>query len=153
MTGELRAPSAEPTEQTSRYGPAFWICLAIGGGFLVFGLVSLFARASATDPVNFAVFLVGLALVHDLLLAPAAIVAARLLRPVTPRTIRGVLFGALAVSAIVAGFSIPLLAGWGAQADNPSFLPRRYGLGLLVVMAWVWLAAFVVAIARRGGRR
>ena len=131
----------------------FWICLAIGGGCMGFGLISLFAKAGATNPANFAVFFIGLALVHDLLLAPAVIVAAWLLRSVTPRPIRGVLFGALAVSAIVAGFSVPFVAGWGAQPDNPSFLPRPYGLGLLVVLAWVWVIALGVAFVRRGDGR
>jgi MFS family permease len=153
VSGELRPPNAESTEQTSRYGPMFWTCLAVGGGCMGFGLISLFARAAATDPTNFAVFFVGLALVHDLLLAPAVIVAAWLLRSVTPRPIRGVLFGALAVSAVVAGFSVPFVAGWGAQPDNPSFLPRPYGFGLLVVLAWVWVIALAVAFVRRGDGR
>lgn len=157
MTGALRPPFEDPSEHTGRHGPAFWICLAIGGGCMAFGLVSLFSRAAATDPPNFAVFFVGLALVHDLVLAPIVIGVAWLLRRVTLRGVRGVLFGALAVSAIVAGFSIPFVAGWGIQPDNPSFLPRDYGLGLLVVLAWVWIAAAAIGLARvwvrRGGRR
>jgi hypothetical protein len=124
---------------------------------MAFGLISLFSRAAATDPPNFAVFFVGLALIHDLVLAPVVIGVAWLLRSVTPRGIRGVLFGALAVSAVVAGFSIPFVAGWGIQPDNPSFLPRDYGLGLVVVLAWVWITAVAIGLARvwvrRGGRR
>jgi hypothetical protein len=144
---------AGPLEHTSRYGPTFWTCLAIGTGCMVFGLTSLFANSSATDPVNFAGFFVGLVLVHDMLVVPATIVAAWLLRSVAPAAIRGTLSGALAVSAIVVAFSIPLLAGWGAQPDNTSLLPRRYGLGLSIVLAWVWLAWLAVALARRRGSR
>jgi hypothetical protein len=156
VSGALRPPFADSGDHTSRYGPLFWVCLSIGGACIVFGLVSLFARSAATDPPNFAAFLFGLALVHDLLIAPAVIVTAWVLRSLTPRAARGLLFAALAVSAIVAGFSIPFVAGWGAQPDNPSFLPRNYGLGLLVVLAWVWVVAIGLAFARRrspGGRR
>ena len=157
MSGVLREPFERPSEHTSRHGPAFWFCLAIGGGCMAFGLISLFSRAATTDPPNFAVFFIGLALVHDLVLAPVLIGAAWLLRSVIPRGIRGVLVGTLAVSAVVAGFSIPFVAGWGIQPDNPSFLPRDYGFGLLVVLACVWIAAVVIGLARvrarRGGRR
>jgi len=157
VSGAIRPPFEEPSEHTSRHGLAFWFCLAIGGGCMAFGSVSLFARAAATDPPNFAVFFVGLALVHDLVLVPVVIGVAWLLRSVTPRGIRGALFGGLAVSAIVAGFSIPFVAGWGIQPDNPSFLPRDYGFGLLVVLAWVWIAAVAIGLVRsrvrRSGRR
>jgi hypothetical protein len=157
VSGVLREPFEQPSEPTSRHGRTFWFCLAIGAGCMAFGLISLFSRAAATDPPNFAVFFIGLALVHDLVLAPVVIGAAWLLRGVLPRRVRGLLYGALAVSAIVAGYSIPFVAGWGIQPDNPSFLPRDYGFGLLVVLAWVWITAVAIGLARvwvgRGGRR
>ncbi|HEY5905422.1 MAG TPA: hypothetical protein VIX39_06395 [Actinomycetota bacterium] len=113
-----------------------------------FGVVSLLSKAGATKPLNFAVFFVGLALVHDVLVAPATIAIATGLRGVSPRTGRGLLFGALVVSAVVVLFSVPLLFGWGAQPDNPSFLPRNYPLGLALVLAVVWGVAAAVLIAR-----
>jgi hypothetical protein len=138
----------DPAELTSRYGPLFWSCLAVGSVVMGFGLVSLLSRAGATKPLNFAAFYVGLALVHDLLLAPATIVIATIVRGVSPRVGRGLLFGALVVSAVVVLFSTPLLFRWGAQPDNPSFLPRNYALGLALVLAVVWVVAAVLLLTR-----
>jgi hypothetical protein len=118
---------------------------------MAFGLVALFSKAGATQPANFAAFFIGLALVHDLLLAPAVIVVATGLRRASPRTGRGLLFGALVVSAVVALFSVPMLFGWGAQPDNPSFLPRNYAVGLALVLAVVWGLAAAMVLRRRSG--
>jgi hypothetical protein len=152
VNGEQPEPFELTPGPTSRYGPLFWTCLVIGGAVMGFGLVSLLSKAGATDPPNVAAFLLGLALAHDLLIAPAVIGAAVLLRRVTPRAARGALFGAIAVSAIVVLFAVPLVAGWGRQADNPSLLPRDYGYGLLVVLAAIWaVAAAMLARGRHDG--
>ncbi len=45
-------------------------------------------------------------------------------------------------------FSVPMLLGWGAQADNPSFLPRNYAFGVAIVLAVVWVVATAMAITR-----
>ena len=45
--------------------------LVVGAAFIAFGLVSLFSHAGSTHPVNFAAFFIGLALVHDLIVAAA----------------------------------------------------------------------------------
>ena len=149
MSAELPPPFEDAPEHTSRYGPLYWSALVVGGGFMAFGLVALFSKAGATDPANFAVFFVGLALVHDLLLAPAVIVVATGLRRASSRTGRELLFGALVVSAVIALFSVPMLFGWGAQPDNPSFLPRNYAAGLALVLAVVWGLAAAMLLRRR----
>ena len=146
--GELPPPFAAAFEHTSRYGPLFWSALVVGGAFMAFGLVSLFAKAGATRPANFAVFFIGLALVHDLVVAPSAILVASGIRRASPRAGRGLLVGSLVVSVIVVAFSVPMLLGWGAQADNPSFLPRNYAFGVAIVLAVVWVVATAMAITR-----
>lgn len=118
---------------------------------MVFGLLALFSNAGATRPTNFAVFFVGLALVHDLVVAPAAIVFATGLRRVSPRSGRGLLFGCLVASVIIVAVSVPTLLRWGEQADNPSFLPRNYAAGVALVLAIVWIVAISAAIL--GARR
>ena len=148
MTDEPRSPLDGPSAHTSRYGPLFWSGVAVGSGVMGVGLVSLLSKAGATKPANFAVFFIGLALVHDLILAPATIAIATGLRSVSPRTGRGLLFGALVVSAVVVLFSAPLLFGWGAQPDNSSFLPRNYTSGLALMLAVVWGVAAVLLLAR-----
>jgi hypothetical protein len=148
VTDELRPPLEAPLGQTSPYGPLFWSGVAVGSVVMGVGLVAIFSKSGATRPANFAVFFIGLALVHDLMLAPATIAIATSLRSVSPRTGRGLLFGALVVSGVVVLFSTPLLFGWGAQPDNPSFLPRNYALGLALVLAVVWGVAAVLLLGR-----
>ena len=138
----------DAVEHTSRYGPLFWCCLAVGSVAMGFGLVSLFSKADATDPLNFTVFFIGLALVHDFMLAPATIATATGLRRASPRASRGLLFGALVVSAVVVLVPAPMLFRWGAQPDNPSFLPRNNALGLGLVLAAVWGVAAVLLLGR-----
>ena len=148
LSAELPAPFDEPAEHTSRYGPLFWSGLAIGGACMAFGVVALMSRAAATAPGNFAVYFVGLALVHDMLIVPIVIVVAGGLRGITARGGRGPASGALIVSATVVLFSVPFIAGWGLQPDNPSFLPRDYRFGVAVVLAVVWTISIVLLIRR-----
>jgi hypothetical protein len=144
---------------TSHYGPLFWTGIAIGWLAIAFGVWSLLSRPGAIHPPEVAVWVVGLALAHDLVLAPIAILVAWLLRRVAPRIARGLVLGALAISAIVALYAFPLVRRFGAQADNPSFLPRNAGAGLVLVIALVWgVAALMLAMrlrvrTRRGGPR
>jgi hypothetical protein len=147
-------PPAVPdvADETPRYGPAFWTCLAIGGACVAFGVLSLITRRGAADPVTVGAFVVALALLHDLLLAPVVVAVAWVVRAITPGAVRGVVLGALALSAIVVGFAVPLLAGWGEQPDNPSLLPRRYGIGTAIVVACVWFSAAAIVLARRHRR-
>jgi hypothetical protein len=148
LSAALPTPFDEPAEHTSHYGPLFWSGVAIGGACMAFGMVALMSKAAATAPSNFAVYFVGLALLHDLLIVPIVMVIAVALRRVTPRAGRGLVSGALLVSATVVLFSVPFVAGWGAQPDNPSFLPRDYRLGMAVVLAAVWAISIVLLIRR-----
>lgn len=149
---QLPPPHADAPDHTSTYGPLFWVALVVGGAFMVFGLLTLFSKAAATQPLNFAVFFVGLALVHDLLLAPAVIIVATGVRRVSPRMSRGLLCGSLAISAIIVAFALPMVLRWGDQPDNPSFLPRDYSFGLAIVLAVVWGLAAAVLVDRRRRR-
>jgi hypothetical protein len=120
---------------------------------MAFGLVSLLAEAAATEPANFALFFLGLAIVHDLVLAPVVVMVGVVLRRALPRAGRGALVGCLVVSAIVVLFSIPFVARWGAQPDNPSFLPRNYSFGVAAVLAVVWAVTAAVVLGRSRGAR
>jgi hypothetical protein len=58
-----------------------------------------------------------------------------------------VLFGVLFL------VSIPMLGRFGLRPDNPTLLPRDYGVGLILSLATVWLLTtatfFVIAWRRR----
>jgi len=148
---ELPPPFAV-AEETSRYGPLFWSGVALGWAAISFGVWSLLSKPGATHPPAVAVWVVGLALAHDLLLAPVALLVAWLVHRTAPRVARGLVLGALAISAIVALFAFQLVRRFGAQPDNPTFLPRNAGAGLVVVIAIVWIVAAALLARRLGAR-
>jgi len=131
-----------------RAGPLFWIAAAIGWAVIAWGLRGIFQHSLDTRPANLARFVVGGALLHDLLIAPLLIGAGVLLARVVPGRARAVVQGALAISGIVALFSYPLVRGFGLAANNPTSLPHNYAAGLLVVLGIVWAVAAAIAVVR-----
>lgn len=99
-------------------------------------------------------FVVGLALVHDLVLAPLVVLVGWGVVRLVPARARGAVQAALIASAVVALFAVPFVRGYGRVSTNPSILPRNYAHGTLVVVALVWLAAPVALVIRwRSDRR
>ena len=73
--------------------------------------------------------------------------SARLLpRPARPAVVVGA-----AVSGVLTLVALPFVMGRGADPANPSFLPRDYGLTLLVLV--VVIGAVTAAVAVRAVRR
>ena len=129
-------------------GRRFWISAAVGWGVIAWGVYGIFSNSLDTRPANLARFVVGGALIHDLLVAPVAIVAGVLLTRAVPGPARAPVQAALAISAVVALFAFPLVRGYGLAANNPTSLPHNYGLNLLVVLGLVWVAAGAAAAVR-----
>ena len=151
--GSALPPPFAVAEGTSRYGPLFWGGVGLGWAAISFGVWSLLEKPGATHPPSVMVWVVGLALAHDLLLAPAALLVAWLIHRAAPRVARGLVLGALAISALVALYAYPLVRRFGAQPDNPTFLPRNAGVGLAAVIAIVWVVAAGLLARRLGARR
>jgi hypothetical protein len=122
-------------------GPRFWISAAVGWAAIGWGVVGIFRHRLDTRPANLAKFVVGGALLHDLLVAPVVILAGVLVVRAVPARARGPVQAALAVSGIVALFSWPLVRAYGLAAHNPTSLPHNYSLGLLVVLGVIWAVA------------
>ena len=131
-----------------RAGPLFWISAAAGWAVIAWGLRGVFQHSLDTRPANLARFVVGGALLHDLIVAPLVIVAGVLLARAVPGRARAVVQGALAISGIVALFSYPLVRAYGLAANNPTSLPRNYTAGLLIVLGVVWAVAAGLVILR-----
>ncbi len=144
MTSEL-APSGG---HTHRAGPLFWISAAAGWGVMAFGLRGILQHSIDTRPASLARFVVGGALLHDLVVAPVVIVVGVLVARAVPRRGRAVVQAALVVSGIVALFSYPLVRAYGLAANNPTSLPYNYGRNLLVVLGLVWAAAALAVFVR-----
>lgn len=133
-------------------GRLFWPAMALGWTVTTIGLWGLVSDSDKTQPTESVRFVVGAALVHDLLLAPVVILVGWQLAKVVPARARGPVQAALMVSGIVGLFSVPFVRGYGRVSTNPSILPRNYGAGLAVILAAIWVTA-AVAIALRWWRQ
>jgi len=112
------------------------------------GLRGIFAHSIDTRPANLARFVVGGALLHDLVVAPVAIVLGVALMRVVPGRARAAVQAALVASVVIALFSYPMVRAYGLATNNPTSLPHNYARNLLVVLAVVWVAAGAVAARR-----
>lgn len=134
-------PGGPPHPLPGPLGPRFWITAAVGWAVIGWGVYGIFSNRLDTRPANLARFVVGGALLHDLLIAPVVILAGVLVARAVPARFRGPIQAALVVSAIVALFAWPLVRGYGLAANNPTSLPHNYGLNLLIVLGVVWAVA------------
>ncbi|MDQ4131618.1 MAG: hypothetical protein M3179_00050 [Actinomycetota bacterium] len=140
-------PPASP-HGAHKVGAGFWVSAAVGWVFIGAGLRGILQKHIDTRPDELARFVVGGALVHDLLIAPVVIVAGVAVARVVSGRTRAVVQAALVVTAVVALFSYPLVRGYGLATNNPTSLPHNYAANLLVVLGLVWAAAALVALKR-----
>ncbi len=131
-----------------RAGPLFWISAGAGWAVMAFGLRGIFEHSLDTRPANLARFVVGGALLHDLVVAPLVIIAGVVVARAVPRRGRAVVQAALVISGIVALFSYPLVRAYGLAANNPTSLPHNYARNLLVVLGVVWAVAATALLLR-----
>jgi di/tricarboxylate transporter len=130
-----------------RPGRAFWIGLAAGWAVMAFGVAGLIANRADTKPFEVTYRFLELAVVHDAVAAPLAYVVGAIATHWLPAIVRGPVRGALALSAIVIVFALPLVQRLGAR-QNSSVLPLAYGPNLATVLGGIWLATAAV-VARR----
>ena len=128
-----------------------WVLVAAGTLLCSFGLVGSIV-ADRTDPGRVAVLIVLAAVTHDLLIVPLVLAAGLVLRR-APDWARAPLQATLLICAVVVLASVPVLGRFGAQADNPSLLPRDYPAGLAVTLSVVVLAGAGLAALRFVRRR
>jgi len=153
VTAPPPAPAPLPQASHHRAGPAFWLSAASGWVVIGVGLRGIFQHSLDTRPANLAKFVVGGALLHDLLVAPVVLVAAVALARKVPGRARATVTAALVVTGVVALFSYPLVRAYGLAAHNPTSLPHNYTLNLLIVLGSVWAVAAAVLVVRlRKGR-
>jgi hypothetical protein len=129
-------------------GRRFWLSAAVGWSVIAFGVGGVLANRVDTRPASLARFVVGGALVHDLVVAPLVVLVGLLVARALPGPGRA--RAAVQVAAILSGvaalFAYPLVRGYGRALGNPTSLPRNYGVGLAVVVGAVWLAALAVLV-------
>lgn len=135
----------------NRRGRLFWVSAAVGWALIVWGVRGALHHHVDTRPGQLARFLLGGALAHDLVLAPAVTVAgARLARTVRGRWLAPVQ-AALVISGPLLLFATPLLRGYGRALGNPTSLPHNYAANLAVVFAAITAATAAAGLiaARR----
>ena len=129
-------------------GRMFWGGMVVGWAFILFGIRGLFMDRTATAPAGFAKWFIGLAIVHDALLAPLVLAVAWLVGRFLPRRAVAPLRLGLATSGLVILYAWPLARGYGRRESNPSALPLDYGRNLIVSLITLWiLVGLWIAIA------
>lgn len=133
---------------TRRRGAGFWAGVSVGGPITAFGVRGLLDAAPATRPVQSGFGVVGLAVVHDAVVAPLACVIGLLLVARLPEALRGPVRAGLIASATSLLVAWPALRGSGRARvpDNPSVQPLDYGTAIATVLAvtWVLVAGWVL---------
>ena len=127
-------------------GRGRWIGLALGTPVMAWGVQGALGDAGDAHPGELARWILGSALVHDLLLLPAALVVGVAARRVLPEVAWPAVRWAMFTTAVLVMVSWPFVRGYGRLADNPSVLPRDYRAGLVLALLVVWGGAVVVAV-------
>ncbi|HZA00068.1 MAG TPA: hypothetical protein VE575_15010 [Acidimicrobiales bacterium] len=125
-------------ETTSRRG--LLVGLALGLPVIGYGVRGALVDAGATHPPELARWIVGTAVVHDLVLVPAALGIAGAARRLTPPRAWPPVRVGLIASGVLGLVAWPFVRGYGDDPTNPSLFPRDYAGGLGAALVVVWLA-------------
>jgi hypothetical protein len=133
----------------------FWITTAVGWSVMAGAVIGAFSDRQDAQPSVLVRWLVGGALLHDLLWLPVvAIVGAVLARAGRGGRAPGAVRWAIATSAVLAVIAWPFVRGYGRSRSNPSLLPRNYAHGLIAYLVLTWLlAGLAMAVGHRRARR
>jgi len=142
----------------SRVPLARLIAGGVGLGFIGIGLRGIVVHAGDTHPRQWLEWLVGAALVHDVLFAPLVAVAGFVVLRVVPRRARAAAQTGLVISGAVLAVGLVALTSPGRRhySDNSSLLPLPYGRNLAIVLGAVWACCAVwaaIALLRRPTRQ
>lgn len=146
-------PIDEP-ERDLRPGPFAWCAILLGWAVMVVAVLGASNDGKLGGFTSWATWLVGAALVHDLLVLPIVLATGWLLTRLLPRPWRTPLRIALVVAAVTALTVWPIARRWGARDDNPSILPLPVMRNLAILVAVVLLIGLIAGVvAGRNGNR
>jgi hypothetical protein len=139
-------------ETTSRRG--LIAGLVVGLPVMAFGIRGAFTEAARVHPAELGRWIVGAAVLNDLVLLPAVLLLGRAARRLVPPHLWPAARTGLVASGVLVLVSWPFVRGYGRSPDNPSLLPRDYASGLAAALVAVWLAvaAWLVIDHRRRRR-
>ena len=123
-----------------------WLFVLPGLAAVLYGGLGLLTAGRRVPLDAWLTWFLGSALLHDLVIAPLWIGSGWLSARLLPRAARPAVLVGAAVSGVLTLVALPFVLGRGADPANPSFLPRDYGLTLLVLVVVVWVPAAVAAV-------
>ena len=131
-----------------------WLFLLPGLAAVGYGAHGLLTAGGRVPLGSWATWFLGSALLHDLVIAPVWVLLGWLSARFLPRAARPAVTVAAVVSGVLALVALPFVLARGRDPLNPSFLPRDYGVTLLLVVLAVWVAgaAWAVVAVRRSRR-
>ncbi|MCZ7530277.1 MAG: hypothetical protein M5U31_07965 [Acidimicrobiia bacterium] len=149
MSTETRPGSGSGT---NTHGMLFWVGLALGGALMVYGLVGLIRNIEG-ELLNWAVFYVGIDVVHDSILAPVTFAVGALVARMLPAPWRApVTAGCVISAAVLLVVAVPLL-GLGGNPGNPTLRPLDYPTATAWALAIVWGTVGIVSVIVAWSRR
>lgn len=156
MTTELTYRSDPARPLRSALTPWWrWLFLLPGFAAVVYGGYGLLTAGGRVPLGSWLRWFIGAALVHDLLIAPLWIGLGWLAARFLPRAARAPVVVGGAVSGVLVVVALPFVLAYGRDPADPSFLPRDYGVTLLVVVAVVLAVTAVwaaLAVRAQAGR-
>jgi hypothetical protein len=120
---------------------------------MAYAVRGTFVDERLTHPFELARWIVGLAVLHDLVLVPVVLAVGAGLRRVVPARAWAPVRAALLATAVLSAVAWPFVRGYGRNGSVPSLLPRDYGAGLAAAVAVVWLVTALWIVLRAERRR
>ena len=147
MSAEDDDEPAEPSLSASAkvVATAGWLVVVVGA-LGASGRITHFAGAIPWR--SLALWMVGPAALHDLVIAPIITLIGIGLARLVPSLVRGPMAAGLIVSGALVAISWPRLGAYGALPDNSSILPGDAPADLLRVLAGVWVVVVGLVVAR-----
>jgi hypothetical protein len=147
-----QTPSQTNEETTSRRG--LIVGLVLGLPIIGYGVRGALVDAADTEPAELATWIVGSAVVDDLLLVPLVLGVGFVARRLVPAVAWPAVRAGLIVTGALCLVAWPFVRGYGRDPSIPSLLNRNYGAGLTAAVAIVWAGVAVwLAVAMAFRRR
>jgi hypothetical protein len=127
--------------------------LVLGVPVIAYGIRGVLVDGARTRPGELARWIVGAAVVHDLVLVPVVLAVGWGLRRLVPASVWPAVRAGLVTTGVLMLVGWPFVRGYGRDPTDPSLLPRDYGTGLAVAVACVWLGVAGWAVVEALGRR
>ncbi len=136
-----------------RPGPLAWSVIVLGWVVIAVAVLGAVGDERLGGIGSWATWIVGAALVHDLVVLPSVVLVGWLLTRWVPPAWRVPLRTALVMSAVLAATVWPIARRWGARPDNPSIVPLPVARNLAWIVAALLAGAIGVGAVRAARAR